>query len=475
MLRKRLRLVAVVGIVTVSTLSATMLWSYWRIDQLRTESTLSSELSSGLGDLQFLTTEYLTTRNARALRQWESRHARLGELIENAQIQDDDVRVLLPEIITRHDVMGSLFKKLIGLDLQGLPADRAEVAERAIVSRLLTQSLALASLNERIVVNVRQHQQSFERWTVVIVACVLIISVAVMAILYFSILSRLTQQAHTLSDAVLRLGEGSLDEPVQQSGDSDFKEPFRALEQTRVRLAGAIAQLQQERADLDNFVYVASHDFKAPLRGIDNLASWIEEDAGDSLNPEACEHLRLLRNRVTRLEILLDDLLAYSRAGRVKVESETVDTNALVKMIVSDIGPREGVRVEIDPNMPVILSPRTPLEHVFFNLIANAIKHHDRSDVVIRVDSEPFKNGYKFRVADDGPGIPEKFRQRIFEMFQTLRPRDEVEGSGMGLAITKRLVQSCNGTVDVISGEGRNSTFEFTWYPSEEKNADIVS
>ena len=475
MLRKRLRLVAVVGIVTVSTLSATMLWSYWRVDQLRTESTLSSELSSGLGDLQFLTTEYLTTRNARALRQWESRHVRLGELIDNAQIQDDDVRALLPEIITRHDVMGSLFKKLIGLDLQGLPADRAALAERAIVSRLLTQSLALASLNERIVVSVRQHQQSFEQWTVVIVASVLIISVAVMAILYFSTLSRLTQQVHALSDAVLRLGEGSLDEPIQQTADSDFNEPFRALEQTRVRLARAVKHLQQERADLDHFVYVASHDFKAPLRGIDNLATWIEEDAGESLNAEAREHLQMLRRRVTRLEVLLDDLLAYSRAGRVKIEPETVDTSELVKMVVSDIGPPDGVRVEIDPNMPVIVSPRAPLGHVFFNLIANAIKHHDRSDVLIRIDGEPFKNGYKFRVADDGPGIPEKFRQRIFEMFQTLRPRDEVEGSGMGLAISKRLVQSYHGTVDVISGEGRNSTFEFTWYPSEEENVDIVS
>jgi len=475
MLRKRLRLVAVAGIITVSVLSATMLWAYWRVDQLRSESTLGSELSSGLGDLQFLTTEYLTTRSARAFKQWEARHTRLGELIFNVQIRDADIQPLLPEIITRHNVMGSLFKKLIGLDLQGLSPDRAASAERAIVSRLLTQSLALASLNERIVISVRQHQQSFEQWTVVIVASVLIISVAVMAVLYFSILSRLTQQVHALSDAVLRLGEGSLDEPIQQTADSDFNEPFRALEQTRVRLAGAVKHLEQERADLDHFVYVASHDFKAPLRGIDNLAAWIEEDAGESLAPEAREHIRMLRRRVTRLETLLDDLLAYSRAGRVKIESETVDTRALVKMVVSDIGPPDGVRIEIDPNMPVIVSPSAPLGHVFFNLIANAIKHHDRSDVVIRVSGESFENGYKFQIADDGPGIPKKFRQRIFEMFQTLRPRDEVEGSGMGLAISKRLVQSYRGTIGVISGEGRNSTFEFTWYPSEEKNVDIVS
>lgn len=475
MLRKRLRLVAIAGVLTVSTLSVTMLWAYWRVDQLRTESTLASELSSGLGELQFLTTEYLTTRTTRALKQWEERHARLGDLIVNARIHDPDVEPLLPEIITRHEVMGSLFVKLIGLDLQGLAPDRAESAERAIVSRLLTQSLALASLNERIVVSVRQHQQSFERLTVVIVATVLIISVAVMAILYFGIMSRLTQQVHALSDAVLHLGEGSLDEPIQQTADSDFKEPFRALEQTRIRLAKTIEHLEQERADLDHFVYVASHDFKAPLRGIDNLAAWIEEDAGESLNPESLEHIRMLRNRVTRLETLLEDLLAYSRAGRVKIEPETVDTNALVEMVVSDIGPPDGVRVEIDPNMPVILSPSAPLGHVFYNLIANAIKHHDRSDVVIRVSGEPFENGYKFRVVDDGPGIPEKFRQRIFEMFQTLRPRDEVEGSGMGLAISKRLVQSYHGNIDVIGGEGRNSTFEFTWYPSEEKHADIVS
>lgn len=434
-------MVAVVGIVTVATLSATMLWSYWRMDQLRDEGALSSELSAGLSDLQFLTTEYLTTRTARALRQWETRHARLGNLIANALIRDPNIKPLVPEIITRHKVMGSLFKRLIHIDLQGLSTARAAAAERAIVSRLLIQSLALASLNDRIIVSVRERQQSFERWTLVIVSIVLIISVTVMAILYFSTLSRLTQQIHALSDAVLRLGDGSLDEPINQSADTDFKEPFRALEQTRIRLAKAISLLEHERADLDHFVYVASHDFKAPLRGIDNLATWIEEDAGDSLTPEARQHIQLLRRRVARLESLLEDLLAYSRAGRTKVEPETVDTGALAKMVVADIQPPEGIHVDIDPEMPVILSPSAPLGHVFFNLIANAIKHHDLPNVVIKVSGEPFENGYKFQVTDDGPGIPEKFRQRIFEMFQTLRPRDEVEGSGMGLAISKRLVQ----------------------------------
>ena len=416
------------------------------------------------------------TRKGRALRLLKERHAGLGELIASPQIQNDnDVEPLLAEILSRHDLMGSLLKELGADGLQVQPPDRASPAELVIVSKLLTESLALASLDERIVVNIRERQLSFERWTVAFVAGVLIISVAMMATSYLGLLSRLTKRVDALTKAVMNLGDGNLDEPIQQTVDSDFKDLFHALEQTRVRLAGAITELQQERADLDHFVYVASHDFKAPLRGIDNLAAWIEEDAGASLAPEAREHIRMLRRRVTRLEVLLDDLLAYSRAGRVKIESETVDTSALVKMIVSDIHPLEGVRVEIDPNMPVILSPSAPLGHVFFNLIANAIKHHDRSDAVIRVGGEAFGNGYKFRVADDGPGIPEKFRQRIFEMFQTLRPRDEVEGSGMGLAISKRLVQSYHGTINVISGEGRNSIFEFTWYPSEEKNVDIVS
>jgi signal transduction histidine kinase len=113
--------------------------------------------------------------------------------------------------------------------------------------------------------------------------------------------------------------------------------------------------------------------------------------------------------------------------------------------------------------MPTFQTPRVPLEQVIRNLVSNAIKHHDRDDGAIEVFSRESGNFYEFAVSDDGPGIPPEFHDRVFQIFQTLKSRDEVEGSGMGLALVKKTVEAHGGNVTLESSGGRGTTFRFTW------------
>jgi signal transduction histidine kinase len=244
------------------------------------------------------------------------------------------------------------------------------------------------------------------------------------------------------------------------------------------------AELQRSNRELDQFAYIISHDLKAPLRAIYFLAEWIEEDAKDALPPTSQEHFAKLRGRVRRMDKLLDDMLAYSRAGRQRHTPESVDTKALVQDIVELLAPPPGFRVVMEEPLPVIETERVPLETVLRNLISNAIKHHHdpaqgfvyvsaRSDkgesgssgtgaADLAADSEAGER-IEFTVADNGPGIEPAYHQRIFEIFSTLRSRDEVEGSGMGLTVVQKIVETRGGRIWVESALGEGATFRFTW------------
>lgn len=234
----------------------------------------------------------------------------------------------------------------------------------------------------------------------------------------------------------------------------------RIAERERERLIGALARSNRE---LDQFAYVASHDLKAPLRGIANLSQWIEEDLGDSIPPDVSEKLTLVRGRVQRLEALIDGILQYSRAGRVHSAVEQVDVGLLVKEVVELLAPPPEVVVTIEPGMPTISTERTPLQQVFMNLVNNAIKYNPHPGARITVSSREAGHMYAFSVTDNGPGIEPEYHDRIFGIFQTLESRDRVEGTGIGLSVVKKTVELHGGSITVHSALGEGATFTFEW------------
>lgn len=226
-----------------------------------------------------------------------------------------------------------------------------------------------------------------------------------------------------------------------------------------------IQLLERSNRELDQFAYVASHDLRAPLRGIGNLVAMLEQDLGDQLDDGACRSLALLRNRAERLEGMIDAVLRYSRAGRITDPPTRIDVGALVREVIELLDPPAGARFELEPSLPTLHTARVPLEQVLMNLLDNAVKHARRPDphVVIgarRLDDEA---AWEVFVRDDGPGIAARHHDIIWNMFRTLQPRDELEGAGMGLAIVRRIVESVGGRTRLVSELGQGATFYFTW------------
>ncbi|NOY26556.1 MAG: hypothetical protein GXP62_11840 [Oligoflexia bacterium] len=223
--------------------------------------------------------------------------------------------------------------------------------------------------------------------------------------------------------------------------------------------------------DLEQFAYAASHDLKAPLRAVASICSWLDEDLKAGRMDDVSAHLTLMRGRVGRAERLLEDLRAYARLGRLAPVITTVNTGALVDSVVDVLAPPAGFSVTRSGRFPTITTARVRLEQVFLNLLGNAIKHHDQPDgrVVVRAEQGP--DFIDFLVMDDGPGIPAEHRERVFVVFKTLRPRDDVEGSGMGLAIVKKTVEAAGGRIRLSDNVPRGCVFRFSWpkvWPKDE-------
>lgn len=225
-------------------------------------------------------------------------------------------------------------------------------------------------------------------------------------------------------------------------------------------------ELKRSNKELNDFAYVASHDLKAPLRGIMQLSSWIEEDITDFASKETKENLALLQSRTGRLDKLLDDLLEYSRVGRQNGEVKTIDIKLLITNIFDLLDPPKKLKLICQESLPTIDTYVAPLEIIFRNLLGNAIKHHDKSDGHVEFQMKELSDSFEFSISDNGPGISPSHHNLIFELFKTLKPRDEVEGSGMGLSIVNKILNSHGQTIKVLSDGKTGTCFLFTWFKS---------
>ncbi|GAB2790284.1 signal transduction histidine kinase [Hymenobacter luteus] len=220
--------------------------------------------------------------------------------------------------------------------------------------------------------------------------------------------------------------------------------------------------LENRNRELDQFAYVASHDLKAPLRGVVTVVKWIEDELPHELSPQMRQYLEMMKGRLYRLEDLINGLLAYARAGRTEQKLEEVSVQQLVQEVAELVVPPT-FRVATPTPLPTFVTDRLSLQQVFTNLMGNAAKYHHRPDGLITVTCRDMGECYEFRVQDDGPGIAPQFHQKVFLMFQTLRDRHTAESTGIGLSIVKRIIEERKGTIHLESAEGAGASFIFTW------------
>jgi PAS domain S-box-containing protein len=229
------------------------------------------------------------------------------------------------------------------------------------------------------------------------------------------------------------------------------------------KMAEYYQYLEKANKELDKFAYVVSHDLKAPLRAIANLSTWIEEDIGERFTPETSEHFKMLRGRVVRMEGLINGILEYSRADRVKSPHSKVDVAELIKETIEVAAIEADVHFTVPDKLPVLMTERMKLEQVFSNLISNAIKHNDKEKTEIIITCEELNDAYLFGVEDNGPGIDAQYHEKVFVIFQTLQARDSFESTGVGLAIVKKIVDEIGGRIWIESAPGNYARFMFQW------------
>ena len=221
-------------------------------------------------------------------------------------------------------------------------------------------------------------------------------------------------------------------------------------------------ELQSANRGLREFAHVVSHDLKAPLRGIASVADWLVTDYSGKLGAEGCEQLNLIANRVKRLSGMIDGILTYSRAGRDQGSRASVALDALVRSTIDLLAPPAHIEVVVAPDLPQLDIEAVKIQQVFQNLLSNALDFIDKPVGRVEVGCVRDDNHWHFSVSDNGIGIEPRHFERIFNLFQTLAPRDERERTGVGLALVKRIVERESGRVWVESTPGTGSCFHFT-------------
>ena len=251
-----------------------------------------------------------------------------------------------------------------------------------------------------------------------------------------------------------------------------LKATNQLLQASLEQQATLMEEIESTNQELEDFAYIVSHDLKAPLRGIKTLAHWISTDHTDKLDDNGRKQIELLISRVNRMNNLIEGILQYSRIGRIKQEQVRVNLNELVGEVIATVAPPENIKVTIENELPEIECKRARITQIFENLLSNAVKHMDKTEGKIRIGCVEEEGFWKFSIADNGPGIEERNFEKIFKMFHTLRPRDEFESTGVGLTLTKKIVELYGGRIWVESKPSEGSTFFFTLSKEKIKAAD---
>jgi signal transduction histidine kinase len=288
-------------------------------------------------------------------------------------------------------------------------------------------------------------------------------TVVVLAVLVFLngqvIHKQISQRFTVLTEDVMSFAQGDYAHKIRVSGEDELGAIANALNVFKEQAA----ELERSNAELERFAYVAAHDLRSPLDAIQDLATWTLEDERDSLSENCITNLELLIKRSARLSALQADLLTYAQVGQIDTTIGPISLSEEVNKMSDMLDPAGDFQITLVNDPGTIVTYSLPLRQILLNLLTNAIKHHDLPTGKIVVEFSRRPGVLRFVVEDDGPGIEPRFQKRIFELFKTLKSRDRVEGSGLGLAFVLKLTSRLGGMVDVESHapEERGTRFTF--------------
>lgn len=219
------------------------------------------------------------------------------------------------------------------------------------------------------------------------------------------------------------------------------------------------------KKEFEDFVYIVSHDMKTPMRAISNIATWIEDDLGNTINQEVSNNLSLLKNRVARLENMMNALLELSRVNSSEMEIYEVNIPKMINDCIHLIDNKSKVTFHLTFNgsNENCTTLGKKLQKVLFSLLDNAVRFQDKENGNVFVAVTENESDYEIKISDDGPGIPEAVQDKIFSIFYTVNSKDVVDTTGAGLAISDKIIKMVGGTIQYTPAVKNGSIFKFNW------------
>ncbi|MFD2718283.1 ATP-binding protein [Hymenobacter monticola] len=392
-----------------------------------------------------------------------AQRARLDSL---QALVEQEFRILRPLTEIKTSMSRSAMQTLLDTDRQTLKQ------VRMLYARIRRNELALLAQRTEL-------QDVFEKATPIVVLVSAVLAVVIVVWLVLKIVreladnrrlqgelasvnaevSRRIAQIRGLAEQVV---QGDYTVKITDSGTDNLGSLAASLNRMTQTLDESFSALEKRNQELDQFAYVASHDLKAPLRGVTTIVKWIEDELSAEISPQLRTYLDQMKGRLSRLEDLINGLLAYARVGRTAQPPAPVDVAQLLGEVAELVVP-PNFTLRIGPDMPTLVTDRLGLQQVFTNLLSNAVKYHHRGAGRLDITCRDIGRCYEFRVQDDGPGIAPEYHQKIFLLFQTLRDRHTAESTGIGLSIVQKIIDEHKGSIRVESAPGQGAGFIFTW------------
>ncbi|MBW4721266.1 sensor histidine kinase [Saccharothrix obliqua] len=267
-----------------------------------------------------------------------------------------------------------------------------------------------------------------------------------------------------LADQVRQVSSGDFEHAVETGGPRETVMLGQDVDLMRTRILRDVEDLRRSNSELEQFAYVASHDLQEPLRKVASFCQLLERRYSGQLDERGEQYLRFAVDGAKRMQVLINDLLAFSRVGRITRERVPVDLDETVAQVLdsySEVIERTGAQVEV-ADLPTVRGEASLLGGVFGNLIGNALKFHGEEPPVVRVAVERTGEFWTFTVSDNGIGIEPEYAERIFVIFQRLHHKDDYPGTGIGLAMCRKIIEYHGGAIWLDTGEDVGTTFKFT-------------
>ena len=465
-IRKRLQISAVPAI-AVSLVAALFISLGWQQQgKTREQRRKAQQVVIGVFNLNSIAYEYTMTRSLDEVDQWYQESDQLAKILERYEPADDQEEQLLMQARAGHQRILEHFRKLSDTAPIGPRRDARfdDLWERRNVSDFLRECRSMLRMGFELAESAEERDRVVSKRTnaLVILSILLLVGVIAVGALWMAI--TVVDRLDTVHKGMEVVATGNLDHRIGVEGDDEFGDLSRAFDDMTERLQTSQAELERSNKALEEYAYVASHDLSEPLRMVSSFLQLLERKYKAGLDEKAHEYIHFAVDGAKRMQVLIKDLLHYSRVGMSNTPFERVDCQALVAQVWQDLHvtvEENKARLACD-DLPAIHGDRLQMQQLFQNIIANGIKFHGQHPPEIAVRAVRDGEFARFTIADNGIGIDPDHATRIFIIFQRLHTREQYSGTGIGLAVCKKIVDRHGGEIWVESQEGAGSRFCFT-------------